>query len=88
MAKAAAFNKQQGEAKAKLASLGDYLATQVNPQFSKSSETGQMIGNFIQGQGNVLDMELKAAEKKAISPLAQILSGTGNAAMGAGLTKV
>lgn len=88
MAKAAAFNKQQGEAKAKLASLGDYLATQVNPQFSKSAEKGQMIGNFIQGQGNILDLELKNAEQKAISPLAQILSGTGNAAMGAGLTKV
>lgn len=88
MAKAAAYNKQQGEAKAKLASLGDYLATQVNPQFSKSAEKGQMIGNFIQGQGNILDLELKNAERKAISPLAQILSGTGNAAMGAGLTKV
>lgn len=88
MAKAAAYNKQQGEAKAKLASLGDYLATQVNPQFSKSAEKGQMIGNFIQGQGNILDLELKNAEQKAISPMAQILSGTGNAAMGAGLTKV
>ena len=88
MAKAAAYNKQQGEAKAKLASLGDYLATQVNPQFSKSAEKGQMIGNFIQGQGNILDLELKNAERKAISPMAQILSGTGNAAMGAGLTKV
>lgn len=88
IAKAAAYNKQQGEAKAKLASLGDYLATQVNPQFSKSAEKGQMIGNFIQGQGNILDLELKNAERKAISPMAQILSGTGNAAMGAGLRKV
>ena len=88
MAKAAAYNEQQGKAKAKLASLGDYLATQVNPQLSKSSEKGQMIGNFIQGQGNVLDLELKNAEQKAISPMAQILSGVGTAATGAGLKKV
>lgn len=88
MAKAAAYNEQQGKAKAKLASLGDYLATQVNPQFSKSAEKGQMIGNFIQGQGNVLDLELKNAEQKAISPMAQILSGVGTSAMGAGLKKV
>ena len=88
MAKAAAYNEQQGKAKAKLASLGDYLATQVNPQLSKSAEKGQMIGNFIQGQGNVLDLELKNAEQKAISPMAQILSGVGTSAMGAGLKKV
>ena len=47
-----------------------------------------MIGNFIQGQGNVLDLELKNAEQKAISPMAQILSGVGTAATGAGLRKV
>lgn len=88
MAKAAAYNKQQGEAKAKLASLGDYLATSVNPQLTKSAEKGQMIGNFLQGQGNVLDLELKNAESKAYSPMAQILSGAGSAATGYGLRKV
>ena len=88
MMKAAAYNKQQGEAKAKLASLGDYLATQVNPQFAKSAEKTAMIGNFLQGESGVLDSELKAAELKAISPTAQILSGVGNAATGAGLRKV
>ena len=50
LAKAAAYNKQQGDAKAKLASLSDYLATTVNPQFSKSAENGAMIGNFLQGE--------------------------------------
>jgi hypothetical protein len=88
MMKAAAYNKQQGEAKAKLASLGDYLATQVNPQFAKSAEKTAMIGNFMQGESGVLDSELKAAERLAISPTAQILSGVGNAATGAGLRKV
>ena len=88
MMKAAAYNKQQGEAKAKLASLGDYLATQVNPQFAKSAEKTTMLGNFMQGESGVLDSELKAAERLAISPTAQILSGVGNAATGAGLRKV
>jgi len=88
MMKAAAYNKQQGEAKAKLASLGDYLATQVNPQFAKSAETTAMIGNFMQGESGVLDSELKAAEATAYSPTAQILSGVGSAATGAGLRKV
>jgi len=88
LAKAAAYNKQQGDAKAKLASLSDYLATTVNPQFSKSAEKGAMIGNFLQGEGDLLDMELKAAEAKAYSPTAQILSGVGSAATGAGLRKV
>jgi len=87
MMKAAAYNKQQGEAKAKLASLGDYLATQVNPQFSKSAETTAMIGNFMQGDSGVLDSELKSAEASAYSPTAQILSGVGSAATGAGLRK-
>ena len=88
MMKAAAYNKQQGEAKAKLASLGDYLTTQVNPQFAKSAEKTTMLGNFMQGESGVLDSELKAAERLAISPTAQILSGVGNAATGAGLRKV
>lgn len=87
MAKAAAYNRQQGEAKAKLASLGDYLATQVNPQLSKSANTGQMIGNFLQGEGNVLDAELRAAEAKAYSPMAQLLGSAGQVGTSYGLSK-
>ena len=87
MMKAAAFNKQQGDAKAKLASLGDYLATSVNPQLARSAEKGQMIGNFMQGEGNLLDAELQAANDLAYSPTAQILSGGGQAMTGYGLKK-
>ena len=87
MAKAAAYNKQQGEAKAKLASLGDYLATSVNPQFAKSANTGQMIGNFLQGEGNVLDAELRRAEAKAYSPMAQLLGSAGQVGTSYGLSK-
>jgi len=85
---AQAFNKQQQEAQAKLANLGDYLATTINPSLNRSAEKVAMSGNFLQGQADLLDGELKSAERVAYSPEAQILGNIGTLGTAYGLAKV
>ena len=71
--KAARFNEQQGKAQAKLANLGDFLATRVNPQFNKSATDIGILGNKMRGEADLLGLALKDAEAKAYNPTAQLL---------------
>lgn len=88
LAKAAAFTQQQGKAKAKLANLGDYLSTKVNPQFNKSASNIGILGNKMQGEADLLNLALQDAEAKAYNPTAQLLKRGGEVATGYGLAKV
>jgi len=86
--KAARFNEQQGKAQAKLANLGDFLATRVNPQFNKSATDIGILGNKMRGEADLLSLALKDAEAKAYNPTAQLLKRSGEVATGYGLAKV
>tara|TARA_B100000941_G_C28502688_1_gene555336 strand:- start:265 stop:843 length:579 start_codon:yes stop_codon:yes gene_type:complete len=86
--KAARFNEQQGKAQAKLANLGDFLATRVNPQFNKSATDIGILGNKMRGEADLLGLALQDAEAKAYNPTAQLLKKGGEVATGYGLAKV
>ena len=85
LAKAASFNKQQNNALADLQGFGDYLANTINPQMNRSAETGQMMGNMMAGNANVLNAQLRNAKNQAYSPLGDVLQLAGSVGTGYGL---
>ena len=80
-----AFALAQNKALGELNSLSEYLVTTVNPNLNKSAVTGQLMGNFMQGNSGVLASELDAANRLAYSPLAQLLTLGGQAGVSYGL---
>lgn len=85
LANAAARNKQQNDALANLQGFGDYLANTINPQMNRSAETGQMMGNMMAGNANVLNTQLRNAKNQAYSPLGDVLQLAGSVSTGYGL---
>ena len=85
LADAAAFNKQQNDALANLQGFGDYLANTINPVMNRSAETGQMMGNMMAGNANVLNAQLRNAKNQAHSPLGDVLQMAGSVGTGYGL---
>lgn len=85
LANAAARNKQQNDALANLQGFGDYLANTINPQMNRSAETGQMMGNMMAGNANVLNTQLRNAKNQAHSPLGDVLQMAGSVSTGYGL---
>ena len=85
LAKATSFNKQQNNALADLQGFGDYLANTINPQMNRSAETGQMMGNLMAGNANVLNTQLRNAKNQAYSPLGDVLQLAGSVGTGYGL---
>ena len=85
LADAAAFNKQQNDALANLQGFGTFLANTINPQMNQSAETGQMMGNMMAGNANVLNAQLRNAKNKANSPLGDVLQMAGSVGTGYGL---
>lgn len=77
MAKAAAFTQQQGQAAANLQSFGDYLANTMNPAMNRSAEVGQMMGNMMGGNANVLQADLQNAKNKSTSSEGELLQLAG-----------
>ncbi len=61
---------------------GKYLAETIAPKVADSAATGQLTGNFIRGNSNVLDTGMRAAGQLAYSPMAQILQGAGKVGLG------
>ena len=85
LANAAAFNKQQNDALADLSGFGTFLANTINPQMNRSAETGQMMGNMMAGNANVLNAQLRNAKNQANSPLGDVLQMAGSVGTGYGL---
>lgn len=85
LANAAAFNKQQNDALADLSGFGTFLANTINPQMNRSAETGQMMGNMMAGNANVLNTQLRNAKNQAQSPLGDVLQLAGSVGTGYGL---
>lgn len=85
IANAAAFTQQQNNAMADLQGFGTYLANTINPAMNRSAETGQMVGNMMAGNANVLNTQLRNAKNKATSPLGDVLQTVGNVSTGYGL---
>jgi hypothetical protein len=86
LANAAAFNKQQNDALANLQGFGTFLANTINPAMNRSAETGQMMGNMMGGNANVLNAQLRNAKNKANSPLGDILQTAGSIGVNYGLS--
>ena len=87
MDKVLADTIKQNQNLAKLNAFGDFLSNQVNPQMNESALTSQMMGHFIRGDANALETELDAANRKAYSPLAQVLMAGGQVGTNYGLMK-
>lgn len=85
LANAAARNKQQNDALANLQGFGTFLANTINPQMNRSAETGQMMGNMMGGNANVLNAQLRNANNQAHSPLGDVLQMAGSVGTGYGL---
>ena len=89
--RAAAVAEAIGEAKARadavaqLDATSRYLQTTVAPKIADSAVIGGLTGNFMRGEGNVLNTGLEYAQSKAYSPMAQILTGAGQTGMAYGL---
>ena len=84
-AAADAFNSQQNQALANLNSFGQYLKETINPALTQSAADTALMGNFMRGNSSVLQSELEAANDKAYSPMAQLLTGAGRTMTGYGL---
>lgn len=87
LAKAAAFNRQQGAALAELQGFGDFLANRINPQLANSANTVGMMGNMMGGNANVLNAELRNAARSAESPMGDLLQMAGSVGTNYGLYK-
>ena len=85
LASAEAFNQQQNAALGNLNSFGQYLKETINPALSQSSADTMLMSNFMRGNSDVLQSELQAANDKAYSPMAQLLTGAGRTMTGYGL---
>lgn len=87
LAKAAAFNQQQGAALAELQGFGDFLANRINPQMANSANTVGMMGNMMGGNANVLNADLRNAARSAQSPMGDLLQTAGSVGTQYGLYK-
>jgi len=67
---------------AKLDASGRYLNQTIAPKIADSAATGQLTGNFMRGNTNVLDTGMRSAASMARSPMAQILQGAGRVGLG------
>jgi hypothetical protein len=72
---------------ADLNSVSDYLGNTISPLMASSGAGVSQNAGFMRGNSVPLDAELLAANKKAYSPVAQILTGAGQTAAGYGLKK-
>jgi hypothetical protein len=83
-AEAAAIMKANMDAKniAALDASGRYLNQTIAPKIADSAATGQLTGNFMRGNSNVLDTGMRSAATLANSPMAQILQGAGKVGLG------
>ena len=70
---------------ANLKNVGQYLRGTIDPMLTDSASQIAMNGNFMRGNSSVLGSELEAANQKAYSPMAQLLTGGGQVGMGYGL---
>ena len=67
---------------AKLDASSRYLNQTIAPKIADSAATGQLTGNFMRGNTNVLDTGMRSAASMARSPLAQVLQGAGKVGLG------
>lgn len=67
---------------AQLDASGRYLNQTIAPKIADSAATGQLTGNFMRGNSNVLDTGMRSAATLANSPLAQVLQGAGRTGVG------
>ena len=70
---------------AQLDAASRYLSQTIAPKVADSAASGQLTGNFIRGNANVLDTGMRSAQSMANSPLAQVLQGAGRVGVGYGL---
>jgi hypothetical protein len=75
-------SRKRANTLAKLDASSRYLTQTIAPKVADSAATGQLTGNFMRGNANVLDTGMKAAQKLAYSPLAQVLQGAGRTGVG------
>ena len=76
--------RQRANAIANLDATSQYLGTTIAPKIAESAAVGGMTGNFMRGNSAVTDTGMQYAASKAYSPMAQILSGAGQAGMSYG----
>ena len=84
-ARARAAANQRAAAIAKLDATNQYLQTTVAPKLADAQAAGQLTGNFMRGNSNVLNSGLQYERSKAYSPLAQLLGGAGKVGLSYGL---
>jgi len=76
--------RKRANAIANLDATSQYLGTTIAPKIAESAAVGGMTGNFMRGNSAVTDTGMQYAASKAYSPMAQILSGAGQAGMSYG----
>lgn len=67
---------------AKLDAANKFLTQTIAPKIADSAATGQLTGNFMRGNTNVLDTGMRSAASMARSPMAQLLQGAGQVGLG------
>tara|TARA_Y100000015_G_scaffold36937_1_gene38520 strand:- start:766 stop:1371 length:606 start_codon:yes stop_codon:yes gene_type:complete len=67
---------------AKLDAANRFLTQTIAPKIADSAATGQLTGNFMRGNTNVLDTGMRSAASMARSPMAQLLQGAGQVGLG------
>jgi len=67
---------------AQLDASSRFLNQTIAPKIADSAATGQLTGNFMRGNSNVLDTGMRSAATLANSPLAQVLQGAGRVGVG------
>lgn len=67
---------------AKLDAANRFLTQTIAPKIADSVATGQLTGNFMRGNTNVLDTGMRSAASMARSPMAQLLQGAGQVGLG------
>jgi hypothetical protein len=77
--------QQRAAAIANLDATSKYLGTTIAPKIADAAAIGGMTGNFMRGNSAVTDTGMQYAASKAYSPMAQILTGAGQAGMSYGL---
>ena len=63
------------------------MANRINPKMSDSANTVGMMGNMMGGNANVLNADLRAAQRAANSPMGDLLQMAGNVGTSYGLYK-
>lgn len=73
---------QDAQNVAKLDAANRFLTQTIAPKIADSAATGQLTGNFMRGNTNVLDTGMRSAASMARSPMAQLLQGAGQVGLG------